>query len=70
MSNEWGPDFSRLTVLIIEEACQRSIELCDKEISEITLILALCNNCINLSLIALFFHFKSSELTLIFYTLH
>ena len=35
MSNEWGPDFSRLTVLIIEEACQRSIELCDKEISEI-----------------------------------
>ena len=38
MSNEWGPDFSRLTVLIIEEACQRSIELCDKEILQIIAI--------------------------------
>ncbi|SVB55083.1 uncharacterized protein METZ01_LOCUS207937, partial [marine metagenome] len=35
MSNEWGPDFGTLTVSVIEEACQRSIELCDREISQI-----------------------------------
>ena len=38
MSNEWGPDFGTLTVSVIEEACQRSIKLCDRELSKIVVL--------------------------------
>ena len=40
MNNAWGPDFGALTVLNIEEACAKSIQECDKEITKIIAVQA------------------------------